>query len=115
MIERLFYEDFERLVNNSIDKLEFALLTSQRLYNKPLYIAFSGGKDSVCLYGLAKKLAEKLNKPLNEVATFNYNITNLDPPELVNFVKREYKEVNLIHPQCNWKNGEECFKWWIQE
>ena len=107
-IERLFYEDFERLVNNSISKLEFALITSQRLYNKPLYIAFSGGKDSVCLYGLAKKLANKLNKQLNEIATFNYNITNLDPPELVNFVKREYKEVNLINPQKSiWKMIEE--------
>ena len=97
--DRLFYDDFEKLVDTSVERLEFAYETSQRLYKKPLYIAFSGGKDSVCLYGLAKRLSKKLKKPLNEVATFNYNITNLDPPELVNFIKQEYKETNLIHPK----------------
>lgn len=73
-----------------------------------MLIAFSGGKDSVCLYGLAKKLAEKVKQPLNEIAIFEYYITNLDPPELVNFVKQEYKEVKIIHPKKSfWKIVEE--------
>ena len=97
--DRLFYDDFEKLVGTSVERLEFAYETSQRLYKKPLYIAFSGGKDSVCLYGLAKRLSDKLKKPLNEVAFFFYRITNLDPPELVNFVKKEYSFVNIQHPK----------------
>lgn len=97
--DRLFYDDFERLVEKSVERLDFAYKTSQRLYNKPLYIAFSGGKDSVCLYGLAEMLAKKLNKSLNEIATFYYHITNIDPPELVNFIKKEYPIVKLQHPK----------------
>jgi phosphoadenosine phosphosulfate reductase len=106
--ERLFYDDYESLITSSLERLQFAYQISQRNYNKPLYIAFSGGKDSVCLYGLASLLAKKLNKSLKEIASFHYNITNLDPPELVNFVKREYKEVILEQPKKTiWKMIEE--------
>lgn len=38
--DRLFYDDFESLVDTSVERLEFAYKTSQRLYKKPLYIAF---------------------------------------------------------------------------
>lgn len=102
--QRLFYDDYENSISSSLKRLEFAYEVSIRNYSKPLYIAFSGGKDSVCLYGLAYLLSIKLNKPLNEIATFHYNITNLDPPELVNFVKKEYKEVILEQPKKTiWK------------
>lgn len=97
--ERLFYDDFENLVNISIERLEFGLQHSRRLYNKPLYIAFSGGKDSVCLYGLSVLLAKKLNKPLEEVANFYYNVTNVDPPDLVQFIKKEYPFVKWNLPK----------------
>lgn len=44
------------------------------------YLAFSGGKDSVVI----KRLAEMANVKFDA----HYNITSVDPPELVKFIKR---------------------------
>lgn len=43
------------------------------------YLAFSGGKDSVCIKALADMAGVKYDA--------HYNITTVDPPELVQFVK----------------------------
>lgn len=43
------------------------------------YLAFSGGKDSVVLLHLAKKANVKFDA--------HYNITTIDPPELLQFIK----------------------------
>ena len=49
------------------------------------YGAFSGGKDSVVIKELAKMAGVKV--------TWHYNVTTIDPPELVRFIKREHPEV----------------------
>lgn len=46
------------------------------------YLAFSGGKDSVVLYDLAVRSGVQFEA--------HYNLTTIDPPELVQFIKREY-------------------------
>ena len=43
------------------------------------YLAFSGGKDSVAILGLAKEAGVKF--------TAHHNLTTCDPPELVRFIK----------------------------
>lgn len=98
-IMNTFFERFNNIVANSLERFKIALEISRKNYGKALYIAFSGGKDSVCLYGLARLVAEQLGESLSDVATFHYNITNLDPPELVSFVKKEYVDVELIQPK----------------
>lgn len=55
------------------------------------YLAFSGGKDSTVIYDLAKKANVKFDA--------HYNLTTVDPPELVKFIKTEYKDVELNYPK----------------
>ncbi len=55
------------------------------------WLAFSGGKDSVVLYDLAVKSEVKF--------TAHYNLTTVDPPELVRFIKQEYPQVIVEHPK----------------
>lgn len=64
-----------------------------------LYVAFSGGKDSVCVYGVLRKAAEQLGIGLLDMCEFEYNVTNVDPPELVRFIRREYPFVHFSLPK----------------
>lgn len=51
------------------------------------YLAFSGGKDSVAIYDLALKAGVKFDA--------HYNVTGIDPPELVYFIREHYP--NLVY------------------
>lgn len=53
------------------------------------YVAFSGGKDSLCIYWLTKIAEVK--------ADYHYNMTTVDPPELVRFIKT-FDDVKIDHP-----------------
>ena len=69
-----------------VDKVELAV---QRLrsFEPPdgYYVAFSGGKDSQCIYHLCKLAGVKFDA--------HYAITSVDPPELVRFIKSNYPNV----------------------
>lgn len=54
------------------------------------FLAFSGGKDSQCLYHVAKLAGVKFRAHMN--------LTSVDPPEVIRFVKREYPDVVLAKP-----------------
>lgn len=49
------------------------------------YLAFSGGKDSTVLYDLVKKSGVNYDA--------HYNVSPIDPPELLKFIKGTYPEV----------------------
>lgn len=51
------------------------------------YVAFSGGKDSQCVYHLCKMAGVKFDA--------HYAITSVDPPELVRFIKTHYPDVEM--------------------
>lgn len=57
------------------------------------YNTFSGGKDSQCLYHLVKLAGVK--------AKTHMNLTSVDPPEVIRFVKRNYPDVELIKPKMS--------------
>lgn len=57
------------------------------------YNTFSGGKDSQCLYHLVKIAGVK--------AKTHMNLTSVDPPEVIRFVKKEYPDVELIKPKMS--------------
>ncbi len=57
------------------------------------YLAFSGGKDSIVIYDLAKKAGVKFDA--------HYNLTTVDPPELVKFIKTEYPDVEFDYPKLS--------------
>ncbi len=55
------------------------------------YLAFSGGKDSQCIYHLAMEAGVKFDA--------HYSLTTVDPPELVQFIKKNYPNVEVIRPK----------------
>lgn len=74
---------------------------------RPMLLAFSGGKDSICLFFVCKRASEELGIPMEKMFHVQYNITTVDPPELVQFIrelKKTYPFIVLKHPKRNmWK------------
>lgn len=58
--------------------------------NNGYYLAFSAGKDSQALYHIAELAGVKFDAHMN--------LTSVDPPEVIRFVKQAYPEVDLIKP-----------------
>lgn len=58
-----------------------------RMFEPPegYYLAFSGGKDSVVLYELAVRAGVKFDA--------HYSVTTIDPPEVLRFIRDNFKEV----------------------
>ena len=57
------------------------------------YLAFSGGKDSQALYHLAQLAGVQFEGHMN--------LTSVDPPEVIRFVRKHYPEVVLIKPKTS--------------
>ena len=60
------------------------------------YLAFSGGKDSQCIYHLAKMAGVKFDA--------HYSVTTVDPPELMKFIRYNYPDVIWERPTYNGKH-----------
>lgn len=74
------------------DKIELAIKRLRAFEpEEGYYLAFSGGKDSQCIYHLAKMAGVKFDA--------HYNVTSVDPPELVQFIKSHYPDVALDYPR----------------
>jgi len=75
-----------------VDKVQIAI---ERLkeFEPPegYYLAFSGGKDSQCIYELAKMAGVKFDA--------HFNLTSVDPPEVIQFTKKYYPDVELHKPK----------------
>lgn len=67
------------------DKVKYAI-ARLRLHepSEGYYIAFSGGKDSCVILDLCKRAGVRYD--------VHYNITSVDPPELVQFIRSAYPE-----------------------
>jgi phosphoadenosine phosphosulfate reductase len=85
----------EMLVENTIwgerNKVQIAIERLQQ-FEPPegYYVAISGGKDSTVVYDLVKKARVK--------ADFHYNVTYLDAPETVKYIKRHMPDVVFEYP-----------------
>lgn len=55
------------------------------------YLAFSGGKDSICIKELADMAGVKYDA--------HYNVTTIDPPDLVYFIREHHPDVLWEHPE----------------
>ena len=60
------------------------------------FLAFSGGKDSQCIYHLAKEAGVKFEA--------HFHMTSVDPPEVISFVREHYPDVTLnAPPESMWR------------
>ena len=90
------------LMGQKRDKVQIAI-DRLRAFCPPegYFVAFSGGKDSQCIY----HLCEMAGVPFDA----HYSITSVDPPELVQFIKRQYPTVSRDAPHD--KDGNRITMW----
>lgn len=102
-------ESLKRKLDYSIDLLRKAERMALRLDpENGFWLAFSGGKDSQALYHVARLAGVRFKAHMN--------LTSVDPPEVIRFVKENYPDVELIKPKMritDRKNAEFGFNWWI--
>lgn len=69
-----------------------ALQAANRLtHGRGLHLCFSGGKDSVCIKTLADMAGVKYDA--------HYQVTGIDPPELVRFIRESHPDVIWDYPK----------------
>jgi phosphoadenosine phosphosulfate reductase len=83
-----------------MNKIDLAIQTIKKAESLALkyqdygfHLAFSGGKDSQVIYELCKMAGVKF-RPVMQVTT-------LDPPELMKFVRKNYPDVIMERPKIN--------------
>lgn len=84
------------------DKVQVAI-DRLKMFEPPegYYLAFSGGKDSVVIKALADMAGVKYDA--------HYRVTSVDPPELVQFIKKVHPDVSRDRPLD--KNGNQITMW----
>lgn len=65
------------------------------------WVAFSGGKDSQCVYHLCQMAGVKFDA--------HYSVTSVDPPEVVRFIRQEYPDVEFRFPR--YSDGKRITMW----
>lgn len=78
-------------IDYSIALLRKAEPLALKMDKRGFHLAFSGGKDSQVLYHIAQMAGVKFHAEMQ--------ITTLDPPELMAFVRRNYPDVKLNRPE----------------
>lgn len=77
-------------LQKSVDLLRKAKDLALNYNDEGFYLAFSGGKDSQCLYHVAKLAGVPFKAYMH--------LTSVDPTQVILFVKREYPSVIFIKP-----------------
>ena len=87
-------ESLRKKIEYSIDLLRKSEKMALRLDpENGFYLTFSGGKDSQALYHIAVMGGVKFKAHMN--------LTSVDPPEVIRFVKQHYPDVELIKPKMS--------------
>ncbi len=80
-------------IKYSIELLRKAEPLALKMHEEGFHLAFSGGKDSQVLYHIAKMSRVRFKAYMQ--------VTTLDPPELMRFVRTHYPDVVLHRPDIN--------------
>ena len=83
-------------VNKAIATIQKAESIALKYQDYGFHLAFSGGKDSQVIYELCKMAGVKF-RPVMQVTT-------LDPPELMRFIRKNYPDVIMERPEINFYN-----------
>ena len=83
-------------IEYSIAMLKKAESLALSMDERGFHLAFSGGKDSQVLYHIAKMAGVKFHAEMQ--------VTTLDPPELMRFVRAQYPDVKKNLPKMNFYN-----------
>lgn len=84
------------------DKVDMAIRRLQAFEPEDGYfVAFSGGKDSQCIYHLCNMAGVKFDA--------HYHVTSVDPPELIYFIRKHYPDVVWDIPHD--RNGRRISMW----
>lgn len=75
-----------------VDKVQLAIeLLREHEPPEGYYLCFSGGKDSVVIYELAKRAGVKFDA--------HHNVTTVEPPQLMRFIRDNYPDVIKESPR----------------
>lgn len=92
----------ENTLFGEVDKVADAIEALKAFEPKEgYYVAFSGGKDSVVVKALCDMAGVKYDA--------HYNVTTVDPPELVRFIKEQYPDVSMDIP--HYHDGKPVTMW----
>ena len=90
MVREALRRPLAEKIENAIGLLQLYEPAALQLSPAGYWLAYSGGKDSECILELAR-MAGVRHRPV-------YNVTTIDPPELVRFIKRKHPEVDFQRP-----------------
>lgn len=91
MVKRALAMPLAEKVTAAIGLLQLWEPMALQLSDRGYWLAYSGGKDSDVILELAK-MAGVRYRPV-------YNVTTIDPPELVRYIRREHHEVEFCRPK----------------
>lgn len=89
-----FPKEFQEKIKHSVELLRKAeKLALAYSPNEGFYLSFSSGKDSQCLYHIAKIAGVKFKAHMG--------LTSVDPPEVIKFCRKHYPDVDMIKPKIS--------------
>lgn len=91
MEQYTLFDDLEQKKTRAIALFRLFEDTALSYHPDGYYLAFSGGKDSVVIYALAKLAGVRFRA--------HYHMTTVDPPELVRFIRTSFPAVLVDYPE----------------
>lgn len=91
MEQMAVFSQIIKKANSAIELIQLFEPTALQYHPDGYYLTFSGGKDSVVIYALAKMAGVKFKA--------HYHLTTVDPPELVYFIRQHYPDVVIDPPE----------------
>lgn len=96
MEQYTLFDELEKKVARAIELFRLFERTAMCYHPEGYYLAFSGGKDSVVIYALAKMAGVRFHA--------HYHMTTVDPPELVRFIRTSFPGVSIDYPKISMWN-----------